>query len=144
MASELIATDDLIRDLLVADSALATALGGNKVWADVAPQGTAFPYVILAFLSSPDMDVVGGARVFTQPLYLVKAVTTDHSWAKAGVIANRIDAVLQQASGTVVAQGVEIQSIVRESIIRYTEVPTGTSQIIRHYGGQYRCFCSYV
>lgn len=142
MASELIGTDDLIRDLLAADATLTTALGGTKIYADQAPQGTAFPYVILAFLSSPDTEVVGGYRVHTRPLYLVKAVTEGNSWSTAGTIADRIDDVLQQAAGTRPAQGIEVQSIVREGIVRYIETPP-QGQPIRHYGGQYRCFVSF-
>lgn len=142
MASELIGTDDLIRDLLAADSALTTALGGTKIYADQAPQGTLYPYVILAFLSAPDTMVSGGFRAYTQPLYLVKAVTETNSWALAGTIVDRIDTVLHRAAGTRAAQGIEIQSVTREQIIRYIETPPQGSPI-RHYGGNYRLFVSY-
>ena len=142
MPAELLGTDDLIRDLLVADATLA-GLVGTRIYPDQAVQGAAFPYVIFTFLSGEDTEVIGGFRVYTDPLYLVKAVTVDSNYTRAGQIFDRIDTVLQRASGTRAEHGIVVQSITRERTTRYPETPPqGTT--IRHYGGQYRLFVSFT
>lgn len=121
---------------LAGDAALAAALGGaDRVWQELADQGSAMPYVVFQYQGGSDVAGVGTARIMANLLYLVRVVGGGaHSELEAA--ADRIDAVLHGASGPV-GDGI-VFACVREQPISYTETSDG--KVYRHVGGLYRLF----
>lgn len=137
---ELRGVDSFIYSRLTGDAALF-AIIGTKVYTRPAPQGTTVPYVIATFLSSPDRTALGpGIRIMTRPLYLVRCVTTDPNTLVANQIADRIDAALMGADGSVAAEGIFIGKVQREEPVRYEETTPDSAIIFQHTGGRYRFF----
>lgn len=119
---------------LTGDATLA-ALIGTRCYHGVAPAGAAFPYVVFQMLSGGnDLLVLGGARVWADPLYLIKAVTKGSSTGPIEPIADRIDALLHAKSGTV-TNGV-IWVCVRERPHEQPELTDGV--LFQNLGGEYR------
>lgn len=116
------------------DATLAGYVGG-RIYQDLAPATATWPVVIFAPLSAPDVSTAGATRVLTRILYLVKAITVG-DLPLAAAIADRIDALLQGASGAAGSDGY-VAGIDRESGFSYTELAEGGS-VYRHLGGQYR------
>lgn len=137
---ELRGVDSFIHDRLQADATLWTLIGG-RFYTRPAPTGTAYPLVMATFLSSIDRNALGpGTRILSRPLYLVRAITTDPNSATADQIADRIDAALVGASGSVPAQDLFIGITYREEAIRYEEAPQ-SGIVYVHTGARYRFFC---
>jgi hypothetical protein len=136
--NELSGVGEFIYSKLAADSAFV-ALVGTKVYPDVAPQGTAHPFVIHQFLSAQDRGGVGErTRIFTRPVFLIKAVTLAGNYAQADQIADRIDEVFLGQKGTAESGQLIIQGCHRIQPIRYSEIISGVRY--NHCGGQYRFF----
>lgn len=132
---ELYGLDQFIVGKLRADAAL-TALVGIRVFTDLAPEGTQFPYVIVQAQSAIDRNAIpADRRIFTQASYLIKAVTQADSYQTASQIAQRIDVVLRGQDGDVPAEGIHVGCIYRTEAIRYAEVEAGRR--INHCGGRY-------
>jgi len=133
-----------IRDTLAANVSL-TALVGTRIFPEFAPQNATFPLVIYGLISSPDRNAVGhNRRIFTEPLMIVRGVTSDPaSWLVASQIADAIDAALMGANNnSTLNPTLKVQGCFREMPVRYTEVPQGTSGTrYQHVGGRYRFFC---
>jgi hypothetical protein len=130
--SETVVADTWLYGRLAGDAELMSGVTG--VFADVAPEGTAFPFVVFSFQSGRDTVGLGGTRIFTGATYQVKVISDKPSYGAIKALANRIDAVLHQASGAV-ADGTVISSV-REEPVRYTETTAGKQ--FRHLGGLYR------
>lgn len=119
---------------ITGDPALA-GLIGTKCYHGVAPAGTAFPYVVFQMLSpGNDLIALGAARIWANPLYLIKAVTKGSSTGPIEPIDNRIDALLHAKSGTV-TNGV-IWECVRERPHEQPELTDGVMYM--NLGGEYR------
>lgn len=132
--NELSRAKRFIHEALLGDPDLAS-LVGERVCADVAPQGTAWPVVIFAALSGPDINGSGGVRVMTRPLFLVRGVTEGGGQTLAEQIADRIDIALQAASGRA-GDGAYVAGVLREDTFEMVEEAAG--KILRHLGGRYR------
>lgn len=126
---------EFIHDTLAIDTTL-TGLVGDRIYDGVAPEGTTFPYVVYNFQGGSDAVAVGAARVLNNSLFQVKAVAMAQSYIGPAEIADRIDVLLQAATGTAV-DGL-ILGTNREQPIMYTEVVDKTQY--RHVGGLYRMF----
>lgn len=124
-----------IYEKLANDATLAD-LVDDRIYDGIAPEGAAFPYVVYSFQAGADTVVVGAARVLNSGLYLVKAVAETQSYSGPAEIADRIDDLLQAASGA--ADDGLILGANREQPIMYVEV-VDTIQF-RHVGGLYRIF----
>lgn len=112
---------------LAADATIAAA----GVHMDPAPLGTPTPYVVLVPLSpGVDVSVVGGIRVKTDAVYLVKAVCEGKSYAALSDLVSRIDAQLQRQSGA------GVLSCVRTGTFRLPDRRDGADY--RQAGGMYR------
>ena len=122
-------------EVLSGDSALAAAVGG-RIYAYLAPPEAGTPFVVFAYQSGADTVAIGMSRVLTAALYQVKVVGTGWSSAPLQPIADRIDAVLQAASGSVVDG--QILGCTREQPISYVEATDGV--VYRHLGGLYRIY----
>ncbi len=130
MANELPRAERFIYDLLVA----ATVAGG-RVYSGVAPDGAAEPYVVMQ-VQSPgnDLYTVGAYRVWTDPLFIVKAVAKTRSWSTLTATADAIDLALHDKEGTVT--GGTIYECLRERAFSLIEDVEGVQY--RHLGGFYR------
>lgn len=133
MAETLVA-EQWLYTVLSGDTALA-AVVGTRIYADVAPAGATFPYVVYQNQAGRDVRGVGPTRIMANLLYVVRGVNATTTYTGAlETIANRIDAVLQAASGTN-TRGVVI-ACVREQPFKLAEsLDTGE---YRNLGGIYR------
>lgn len=108
-----------------------------RVYADIAPQGTPFPY-ILATNTDPGQDVavVGAIRVMTNAIWVVRGVAQGSQYSTTlKAIADRVDTLLHRQQGAIAGGGTMIASY-REQPFRLPETANGISY--RHLGGQYR------
>jgi hypothetical protein len=125
--SELSAIDTFIYATLKADSTLTALIGGAttpRIYADMAPQGTPLPYIVFSNQSAVDLMGVGPGRVWTNALMWIRAIAETTSYGGTiGTLAERIDVVLQAASGSNSAG--YIWACVRERPMRLTEVTDG-------------------
>lgn len=97
--------------------------------------GTQFPYVVLDVLSDgTDLRILGGVRIWTDPLLIIKAVTKGNQPGQLRPIAQRIDQLLDRSSGTI-TDGV-IVDIYRERGHLRREMTGGVLYL--NMGGEYR------
>lgn len=111
-------------------------LVGGRIYAYLAPAGAAFPLVVFSHQAGHDVRGVGPARIMASLAYQVKAIGkgTAASFGTIKAIADRIDALLQGASGNVVDG--QVLSCVREQGVSYVE--NSGSDVYSHLGGLYR------
>ena len=121
---------------LSGDSAIAAIVGTN-VFGYQLPQMDVFPCILFSLQAGGDNNTFG-SRAMDSMLYLVKVVSQGGSFAGAGPLLARIDALLQ---GTVVTRGDGLRlRWRREQSSQYTEDDNGVRY--NHAGGMYRCFAS--
>lgn len=133
MGLEPLWVDQWLYGLLTGDPTLAGLVGG-RVYGYVAPEGAALPFVVYSHQAGSDVRGNGPTRFMASLLYQVKAVGAGASFQPLKAIADRLDALLQGASGTV-ADG-RVLVCVREQPIAYVEIDNGI--IYRHAGGLWR------
>lgn len=124
--------------LLANDATLNALIGAGsaaRIYNGVAPAQTTFPYVVMQLLSGGnDLLGLGGVRIWADALWLIKAVTRGTSSGPVEPVANRIDALLHAASGTV-TNGV-IWVCVRERPFELSTIEDGVNYL--QLGGEYR------
>jgi hypothetical protein len=133
---EHVAIQEFLFEKLRDDSAVAALVAG-RVYADKAPAGAVFPFVILIEqAASPDVMGVGARRIMAGGLWQVKGVVQAESFGGTlASLAAAIDAALHGKAGTV-DNGV-VLACTRESTFRLAETgPAG--EPYRHLGGLYR------
>lgn len=110
---------------------------GTRIYEDLAPEGTTYPFIVVQCQSPPrDIRGVGETRVMVDTLFLVKAVSQGTSYDPLTPIVKVIDtAMTSPQGGTVGADGLVFTSI-REDQFSLTTVEAGTQ--FRHLGGEYR------
>jgi hypothetical protein len=108
-----------------------------RVYADIAPQGTPLPYILLVNTDpGQDVSAVGAIRVMVSAVWVVRGVAQGQQYSAAlKQIADRIDILLHRARGVIAGGGTLIASY-RERPFRMPETSNGISY--RHLGGQYR------
>lgn len=122
MANEIAAAENFIYDAL-------SGLLSGRVYSGIGK--AEYPQIIIQVQSpGSDLIVVGGNRVWSDPLFLVKAVDKSKTWGSIATTADAIDAALHNTSGGVVAW------CKRESPFSLIEVTDGVQY--RHLGGLYR------
>ena len=133
MAETLVA-ESWLYTVLAADTALA-AVVGTRIYGYLAPPTATMPYVVYQQQAGHDVRGTGPTRIMADMLYVVRGIAETNSFTgNLETIANRIDAVLQAASGTNV-RGVVV-ACVREQPFSLVE-STSEGQF-RHLGGIYR------
>lgn len=136
-----------IATTLKADATLLALADGieDRIFDRPAPPRTPYPLIRME-VRSPGEDylLVGGGRGFSQPLILVYAATDKPSTSTIELIADRIDALLHLASGSIAATGAAgaatIFQVVRE---RPFDLPdSSTTPAVGRLGGEYRFLVS--
>lgn len=128
--------DPWIFSTLSEDPTLMGLIGGlDHLSGTLSPVPLVPPYVTFLCQSSRDIVGVGGVRISTDNLYMVKAVVQESTWENATEIASRIDYLINRPN-SVMTESSGSLSCVRESIIQYPEVEEGLQY--RHLGGIYR------
>jgi len=130
---ETVRVEQWLYRVLSQDMTLGDMVGG-RIYAYVAPQDAPFPFILISHQAGHDVRGVGPARVMVSLVYQVKVVGQGGSFAPLQPIADRIDALLQGASGAVVDG--QVLMCVREQPVAYVEVDDGVQY--RHLGGLYR------
>lgn len=136
--------DQFVVAKLGADAAL-TALVGMRIYKDQAPDDTDFPIVIFRSYDGPDTTANGGRRVLVSPLYQVFGVDVEGGIGNASndakvtvaSIADRVDAVLQAASGAA-GSDAYVAQMLRERTYDLTSEENG--QLFRYLGAYYRAW----
>ena len=93
------------------------------------------PYVTFSLQDPLDVIGVGGIRISTDNLYVVKAVAQSGSWADVRPIADRIDYLIHRPGSTMQSATGSLTCI-REKTAQMVEVDDGLQY--RHLGGIYR------
>ena len=115
----------LVFDLLKADtggSGVNTLVSG-RIYRDRVPQAALLPAITVTLVSGTDTNTLGGLRVFQNVLVDVRVVSDGVSYANA--IADRVDTVIQNASG--IKEAVSIVELVRDQVTAYIEDDAGKS-----------------
>lgn len=130
---ETLRVDQWLYERLSGDTTLSNLVGG-RIYAYLAPQDATLPFVLYSHQAGHDVRGVGPARIMTSLVYQVKAVGQGGSFGPLKAIADRLDTLLQGASGSVVDGTVLM--CVREQPIEYVEIEDGVQY--RHLGGLWR------
>lgn len=129
---------DFIYDLLAAHQGIIDTVS-DRIFRLIAPPNAILPYVTFTFISSVDKNAIGARkRLFTRPIYLVKAVTEGTDERPGDLIATHIDNALMGQNDLVGTDGVVKLGVFREGIVEYVEEEQGIQY--RHIGGNYRVF----
>lgn len=135
--AESVVVDRWIYGKLFNDATLMTLVTG--VYSSPVPPGKLLPYVVLQEQTTRDIRGVGPSRIGIGGTWLVRAVMETPSWGGSlETIANRIDVLLQAASGS--ATGGVVWACVRERPFRLVE-STQNGQY-RHLGGIYQIWAT--
>lgn len=126
------ALDNGLIAALKADAQL-TALAPGGVYRDIAPDGVAEPFVIVTLMSHHDVPQFGATEAYQEARYLVKAVGKGTSPTSTESAADRIHAVLQNA--TLTMSGFSQMGCFREERISYVEADAPSRY--QHRGGIY-------
>lgn len=126
-----------IASTLKADAAVG-ALVGDRIYEEEAPSDASKPFVIFFLQTGDDRGQVGREqRLFSRPLYCVKAISEGASFAAADAIMDAVDAALTGSRSE--AGGYSVFAFYRERAIRKPETARGRR--INHVGGLYRVLC---
>jgi hypothetical protein len=115
----------LVWDLLKADtgpSGVNTLVAG-RIYRDRVPQAAALPAITVTLVSSVPENTIGGKRVFLNVLVDVRVVSDGTAYANA--IADRADAVLQNAGG--LKETVHVVELVQDAVQAFIEDDAGKS-----------------
>lgn len=87
---------------LSGDPTLVSLIGGARIYANVAPQGIAYPFVVYQMMSPGTALYGNGPNIIWQRMvYLVKAVTKGTSASSLQTIVDRINDLLHAERGAV-------------------------------------------
>ncbi len=122
-----------LTSVITNDATLAGYVGG-RVFGHIVPMDATFPYVWFTHQAFADVRGNGPARIMVSAFYVVRACEISDSFEGLEPIANRIDAVLHAAKGTV--SGGQVLGCVRER--PFVMVDNGKGVQYRQLGGIYR------
>jgi len=98
-APESLVADEWLYDTLSANTTIAAAVG-TRIYAELAPQGAAFPCIVFSALPSDDMMAVGAIRIWEDLEYNIRVIGQGESLSELQEVAAAIDDVLHAKSGT--------------------------------------------
>ena len=111
-----------------------TLLGG-RIYPQRAPQNVALPCCVIQLVSATPTNTTGGRRVFKSVLVDVHLIADGMSMDALDDIADRVDAVLQNAGGS--QDGATVVELVQDAEQGYTEDDAG--KVYMHSVQTYRC-----
>lgn len=136
--NELGLTSQFITELLLNDTTL-NGLVGERVYRNVRPPNGLLPCIVFQLIASPDVQAIGcRQRLFTRPVYLVKALTEGTDDTVGDAIATAIDNALVGQSDFVGTGGLVKLGVYRLEPVEYVEQVEDVQY--NHVGGQYRIF----
>jgi hypothetical protein len=115
------------------DATLLSYATGD-VWPDMAPPGTATPFVVLTLQSETDTLTMNVFRILSRPLFQVKATGPATQRVALRNAANRIDTLLGRTNGT--TTNAIIESCWRDGVFNLPEIVDGA--LWTSIGGFYR------
>jgi hypothetical protein len=118
---------------LSGDSTLAGYATGG-VWPDMAPPGTATPFVVFQLQSETDTLTMNVFRLLSRVVFQVKAVGPVNQRATLRNAANRIDVLLGRTNGT--TTNAIIEACYRDGVLNLAEIVDGA--LWSSIGGFYR------
>jgi len=127
-----------IYDSLIANADILAAVS-TCVYADYNPRTLPeriFPYIIYNYLGGTDVDALGTARLFSEPLFQVRVVCEGHPTTSVRLVEKRIDDVLQVARYEL--SGDWYFTSRREQPVDRTEEDSATGRRFHNLGGIYR------
>lgn len=145
MADEVGAASTFLYGRLTAPGAALQAIAtqlqgivGDRIYEGAAPAGSTYPAIVFSLLASSDQSAQGDVRVFAKPLYFVKVITQQESFAAASQAYALVDELIQGGSGYVTVNGTLyfVQRCNREAQVEYQEGKE--LQRFSHIGGKYR------
>ncbi len=138
MAAEITEAKNWIYDALYADLTLR-AIIADRIYQDVAPQGSALPRIIYNYMGGGDVNALGTARLMTTPLFQIRIVTQGFPSAAAKTADGLMDAVLQNMRVT--TSGQYVISAQRETPVDRVEYDANNTRF-SNIGGLYRLYIS--
>jgi hypothetical protein len=112
---------------------------GTRIYADYAPETPSdrtYPYILFNYMGGVDVDGLGTARIFSEPLFQVRVVFDSRPDDDARLLEKRIDDVLQVAMYQ--PSGDYYFTSRREQPIDRTEIDPSTGKRYHNLGGLYR------
>lgn len=134
----MIETVDLIEPWLYATlsgDATLSALVAGRFSGAVSLDAIPTPYVTFSLMSPRDIIGIGGVRIDTDNLYVVKGVSQGGTWDDVSPIANRIDYLIHRPNSIMTMSNGSLTCL-RENVHQAIEVDEGLQY--RHLGGVYR------
>lgn len=134
--NELPGVEQWLYATLSADPTLQGLIGNPaRIYNAQAPTNTVYPMVVFQMLASPDVLAVGGNRVMTRSVYVVKAVDRSGSFATCKAIAKQIEALIGNKTGS--TTDTSILSCVREAAFELTDTDEA-GNTYRQLGGRFQ------
>ena len=121
------------------DNSDIESIVGTRIYADYAPNvpsARAYPYILFNYMGGNDVDGLGTARIFSEPLFQVRAVFEGRPDDDARLLDKRIDDVLQVAAYQ--QSGDYYFTSRRESPVDRLETDPSTGKRYFNLGGMYR------
>lgn len=134
MSGDLTRIDEWIYTTLAEDVQL-TALVGNHIYGDLAPQAPTAPLVLFSFLGGADKFVTLSQRS-TNAIYLIRGVAQNSSYSVVETIADRIDVLMRVPNQGSLIRDTLITSVVREQPHQRKDMENGVTYV--YLGGFYR------
>ena len=147
VGDELAIVDSWIASTLAANATI-TSLAGSRIYLEAAPTTVeVYPFIVYQMETAEDLRVVNGFRVWTDTVYIVKAIAQTSTYTDMVDIGAAIDAALTSSVGGSVSipnpggagtfDGMTFACI-RERPFRLLEIDQGVAY--RHVGGAYRIY----
>lgn len=132
--TEMTGTAAWILSQIAGDATITGVSGYGGAYELIAPDGTTTPYVVIQCLSSQDQLTANGHRIYSDQVWLIKAIAPATSYTALNTIAMQLDALFgdQRQAGDA---RVTVSAAVRKSEVNYAEVLNGV--VYKHLGGQY-------
>lgn len=108
----------------------------DRIFLDLAPDGTPYPFIVFQQQSAPEVvRGVGPEEVMVDTVYVVKAIAQGTSFEHLAPVAAGIRAALHEPTGETVTDGVILMSRFERGFSMKEDEST---KQFRHLGGEYR------
>lgn len=82
------------------NDATITAAVGTRVYQDKAPEETAYPLILVNFVSTQPVQNISADKVMDSELWRIRIIDDDPSYNGLETIADRVRSILHKAAGT--------------------------------------------